>query len=90
MLSGIGGPGAPHHFEISRREDLGLSISCKQAQLKVKLGSVFDCASGVCPFCFFNWKCVSVVTQGSAADSASDPYWKLEDAEKLPSDIIVR
>ena len=23
MLSGIGGPGAPHHFEISRRENLG-------------------------------------------------------------------
>ena len=22
MLTGIGGPGAPHHFEISRREDL--------------------------------------------------------------------
>lgn len=25
MLGGIGGPGAPHHFEISRREDLGPS-----------------------------------------------------------------
>ena len=23
MLSGIGGAGAPHHFEISRRENLG-------------------------------------------------------------------
>ena len=22
-LQGIGGPGAPHHFEFSRREDLG-------------------------------------------------------------------
>lgn len=26
---------------------------------------------------------------GSTADSASDPYWKLQDAEKLPTDIIV-
>ena len=68
MLSGIGGPGAPHHFEISRREDLGpfhwkthmiiVMSSCRQWSLSNSVWSLFlTCVDNVSRFnCRFSYR----------------------------------
>lgn len=84
MLSGIGGPGAPHYFEFQRRENFG----CEAMRFSKFVLPLFSPMHlwGSNSYLWLR----NLWSQGCDNGVISDPYWKVAAADSHKADVVMR